>query len=253
MSENRRFYWLKLHKDFFRSKRIKALRKLPGGAEYTVIYLKMQLLSLEDDGILYFSHLYSDFADELALDLDEEPDAVRMAMQFLLNTGLMEKVSDDEYLLPFVKECTGSEGVSAERVRNFRERKALQCNANVTEVKRVGNVEKEIEIEIEKDIDSVKRKRFQPPTLDDVRSRCKEMGYQTDPERFFNYYESNGWKVGKNKMVSWEKALAGWNARDKADKPKSKPADKYGFDFEQRSTDYDAILWDNLRAEYAKG
>ncbi len=249
MSENRRFYWLKLHKDFFRSKRIKALRKLPGGAEYTVIYLKMQLLSLEDDGILYFSHLYSDFADELALDLDEEPDAVRMAMQFLLNTGLMEKVSDDEYQLPFVKECTGSE--TTEAIKKRRQREQLRDKKGTLSL--TCPPEKEIEIEKEKDIDSVKRKRFQPPTLDDVRSRCKEMGYQTDPERFFNYYESNGWKVGKNKMVSWEKVLAGWNARDKADKPKSKPADKYGFDFEQRSTDYDAILWDNLRAEYAKG
>jgi hypothetical protein len=45
------------------------------------------------------------------------------------------------------------------------------------------------------------------------------MGYGVDPIRFINFYESNGWKVGKNKMVSWESAITGWHTRDQENKP----------------------------------
>jgi len=52
------------------------------------------------------------------------------------------------------------------------------------------------------------------PTIEDVKKYCIENKYQTDPSRFWNYYESIGWKVGKNKMKSWHSAIAGWEARD---------------------------------------
>ena len=52
MSEQR-YYWLKLNKDFFKSKRIKKLRKLAGGDTYTIIYLKMQLLAISENKILW--------------------------------------------------------------------------------------------------------------------------------------------------------------------------------------------------------
>lgn len=60
-----------------------------------------------------------------------------------------------------------------------------------------------------------KRKRFVPPTLDEVIQRCQEMHYQhVDPTRFVSHYGSNGWRVGKNKMENWKQALAGWESRD---------------------------------------
>lgn len=71
-----------------------------------------------------------------------------------------------------------------------------------------------------------KRKRFVPPTLDEVKTRCEEQGYEhVSPERFVNHYGSNGWKVGKNKMVCWKTALAGWEARDKGEAPKDNTAE----------------------------
>ena len=59
-----------------------------------------------------------------------------------------------------------------------------------------------------------KRKRFTPPTLEQVNQRISEMGYTLDGERFFYYYESNGWRVGKNPMKDWHQALAGWQSRE---------------------------------------
>ena len=55
------------------------------------------------------------------------------------------------------------------------------------------------------------KKGFVPPTIEEVSSKFPEI----NAERFVNYYESIGWKVGKNKMESWVAAAAGWISRDK--------------------------------------
>lgn len=149
----KRYYWLKLPEDFFRQKAIKKLRRIAGGDTYTVIYLKMLLLALKQEGKLFFEGVEDDFCDELALDLDEEPDNVKITIQFLIAQGLMQECADNEYILPECTNLTGSEDPSAARVRAYRSRKALQCNADVTECNGAVtscNTEKEIEIDTEK-------------------------------------------------------------------------------------------------------
>ena len=118
----RRYYWLKLKKDFFNSKRMKKLRAIAGGDTYTIIYLKMLLKAIESDGILKFEMVEKSFADEIALDIDESPDDVGIAVNYLLTVGLIEAIGDDEYALPECIENIGSESASAKRVREFRER-----------------------------------------------------------------------------------------------------------------------------------
>ena len=54
------------------------------------------------------------------------------------------------------------------------------------------------------------RKRFTAPTIEDVIAYCKERGNRVDPERFIDYYTSNGWKVGKNPMKDWKAAVRTW-------------------------------------------
>lgn len=67
-----------------------------------------------------------------------------------------------------------------------------------------------------------KRTRFIPPTVDQVQQYCQEKGYAIDPQRFIDYYESNGWMVGKNKMKDWKAAVRSWNSREKKEKPINK-------------------------------
>lgn len=63
---------------------------------------------------------------------------------------------------------------------------------------------------------------FRKPDLDEVNTKIIEMGYQCKGEDFFNYYASNGWMVGRNKMKSWQHSLAMWNSRQgKYDESKS--------------------------------
>lgn len=154
MSEPKRYFWLKLHKDFFQRKEIKRLRKIAGGDTYTIIYLKMLLRSIMSEGKLYFDGLEEDFAAEVALDLDESEENVQITITYLLNSGLLEMRSDDEYYLPDTKNSTGCETAVAARVRRHREKqKALQCNTDVTQVKHLCNGEIEIEKELDKEKD----------------------------------------------------------------------------------------------------
>lgn len=152
MTAPKRYFWLKLHKDFFQRKEIKRLRKIAGGDTYTIIYLKMLLRSIMSEGKLYFDGLEENFSSELALDLDESEENVQITVTYLLNSGLLEMRSDDEYYLPDTKDSTGCETAGAARVRKHRERqKALQCNTDVTQVKHLCNVEIEIEKELYKE------------------------------------------------------------------------------------------------------
>lgn len=151
--DGKRYYWLKLKEDFFKSKRIKKLRNMAGGDTYTIIYLKMQLLALRTEGVLTWTGLEENFADELALDLDEKPEDVEVTLMYLLKTGLAESVDNVSFLLPWVLENTGSETASTQRWRDWKARQALVSNTMPTESKRIANVEKEIEIEKELEIE----------------------------------------------------------------------------------------------------
>lgn len=233
MSEPKRYFWLKLHKDFFQRKEIKRLRKIAGGDTYTIIYLKMLLRSIMSDGKLYFDGLEDDFASELALDLDEKEENVQITIQYLLKSGLLEMCSDEEYYLPDTKDSTGCETAVASRVRKHRERKkALQCNADVTQVKQLcnGEIEKELEIdkEIDKEIDNKcastkqKRKRFVKPTISDIEQYCSEKNISINAQQFIDYYESNGWKVGRNSMKDWQATVRRWASNNYGKKKNSK-------------------------------
>ena len=155
MAAGKRYYWLKLQDGFFGSKRIKKLRNLAGGDTFTIIYLKMQLLAIKNEGVLEYTGLEDTFAEELALDIDEKPENVGITVNYLLRCGLMETSDNTEFFLPYAVENTGSEGSSAQRVRDYRGRKALQSNASVTMAKQIGNGEKEIEKELEIEKESI--------------------------------------------------------------------------------------------------
>lgn len=157
----KKYYWLKLMKDFFQQPKMKKLRRIAGGDTYTVIYLKLQLLSLENGGQLQYEGIEDDFAEEVALTIDEDVDNVRFVILYLQQQGLIEEISQGEYVLPEAVKCIGSETASAERMRNLRQRqatallppKASHCDGDVT------RCDTEIEKEIEIDKDKEKKKR----------------------------------------------------------------------------------------------
>ena len=85
-----------------------------------------------------------------------------------------------------------------------------------------------------------KRKNFVKPTVEEIAAFCKEKKYTVNAQQFFNYYESNGWKIGRNAMKSWQAAVQNWNTRDKANKKAT------GTMWSNNSTDADTASYEDL-------
>ena len=146
--KNKRYFWIQLTQDFFKSKEMKLLRKIAGGDTHTIIYLKMMLISLEDGGRIYYDGLADNLAEELSLVIDENIEDIKITLIFLESKGLLTKKSDRDYFLEQVPEMVGSETASTRRSRKHREfQKALQCNTNATKCN--GDIDKEIDIDLD--------------------------------------------------------------------------------------------------------
>jgi len=93
----------------------------------------------------------------------------------------------------------------------------IECIESVTNPlqNRTETVTPETEAETEKR----QKGRFAPPSVNEVAEYAKQQGYPVNATNFVNYYESNGWMVGKNKMKDWKAAVRNWATKD-FNKPK---------------------------------
>lgn len=104
------------------------------------------------------------------------------------------------------------------RRKKYSESRATNRKSNVKAKKHMNNISKtydkhmETETEIENIIINNKEKesKFKKPSLEEVKQYCAERNKGVDAERWFNYYESNGWQIGKNKMKNWKAAVHTW-------------------------------------------
>lgn len=159
MSKTKRYFWLKFKEDFFNQKEIKKLRRIAGGDTFTIIYLKMQLLSVKKEGMLTFDGTEENLAEQLSLEIDEDTDNIKITIEYLVSNKLIEKVSDENFLLNKVPTLIGKETDSAERMRRLRAKpepeliEASQCSPNVRTSDT--ELEKEKEKEIKKELKRV--------------------------------------------------------------------------------------------------
>ena len=170
MAENRRFYWMKLPNDYFRQLFQRKMRKQTGGIEMQLIYLKMLLYSIDKDAVIPFQGVYDSIEEELAEELGEESEMVKETINFLEANEKLEW-TESGIFLPEALERVGSEGTSAERMRNMRRRRASQCDNSVTTSDgsvtecntsvQSGDVEKEIDIEKDKEVEKEKKKKVE--------------------------------------------------------------------------------------------
>ena len=74
---------------------------------------------------------------------------------------------------------------------------------------------------------NVSKKKFVPPTVEEVRAYCQERGNKVDPQAFVDHYTSNGWMVGKNHMKDWKAAVRTWekSSRQSREAPAQKKYD----------------------------
>lgn len=121
-NESKRYYWLKLKKSWFNSKHVKKIRRMPGGDRYTIIYLQLMLMSLEEGGCIYYENIEDDLIKEIALELGEDEDNIKNLLALLEKFGLIEFRANISLSLTEVLELTGQETESAVKKREYRER-----------------------------------------------------------------------------------------------------------------------------------
>ena len=108
-TNNKRFYWLKLQDNFFKNARIKKLRKIAGGDTYTIIYLKLMLLTTKSNGLFIYEGIENTIEEEIALKLDEKVEDVKILWCYLLANQMVQEQTNGDVLIPEVSCNVGSE------------------------------------------------------------------------------------------------------------------------------------------------
>ena len=260
----KRYYWLKMPRNFFKRHDIRIVESLPNGHAVAYFYLKLLVESVDHDGELRFNAAVPYDAEMLATITNTAPETVKEALEVLERFELIEITTDGTIVLPQAKKLIDSavDNDNARRQARYRERQkeendgeempanpsnSLQALRKVTDSVTKSNADalrkithpvtnsnesKSKSKSKSKIIERDKRENDEagaivsapaviPPSPDyilDYMIRYKlEKGLTVnevfEAEKFFNYYESNGWRVGSNKMKDWQAAARGWLLR----------------------------------------
>ena len=93
--------------------------------------------------------------------------------------------------------------------------------------------------------ESTKKKtatRFSPPSPDEVKNYCLERHSTVNPDAFIAFYESNGWKVGKNSMKDWKAAVRTWEQRETRAAPEPFDTDAWAKDIAEKRERGESII-----------
>ena len=268
MSDNKKYYYLRLKDNFFDSDELKILESMKDGYLYSNILLKLYLRSLKNDGKLVVNDRIPYNAEMLASVTGHQVGTVKQALSIFKDLGLIDVLENGAIYMLDIQNFIGRGSSEADRKREYRQRienDRTNVQTNLRQISEKSPLEIEIElekdIEIEKEIHSsaksttTKRKRFEKPSISDIEQYCMERNNNVNAEQFFDYYESNGWKVGKNSMKDWKAAVRTWE-RSEYRKPNSKKNSKEdainvvnnlmnklgGVDTEQPATDFESTI-----------
>lgn len=242
---SRKFYWLKLKRDFFKRHDIRILAGMPDGSEIVLLYLKLLCEAVDHDGDLRFSETVPYDAKMLSCVTETPEEVISEALGIFQYLGLVSVLEDKTIHMNQIDSMLGYETEWAEKKRQQRDntrteggqsednvlKMSTQCPQSVPTLsdKRLENKridsrdrlkEKENKEREKKDTAqaltartlSNSVKKFSPPSLEELESYCKENKLEyVDAQKFMNYYQSNGWRVGRNPMKDWRAAARSWN------------------------------------------
>ena len=227
--------WIKLDIDIFNHRKIRQIECLPDGDSIIVVWVKLMCLAgnVNDSGFVYFTKEIPYTDQMLAAQFNRPLTTVQLALKTFEQFGMIEVVDN------VLRISNWEKYQSVDRLAEIREYNRIAKQKSRAKQKLLPGVndmsmtsqrchdtdidkeeDKDIEEDKKKDMEppvatTPKRKVFQKPSLDDIKAYCKESGYYVDAERFMNYYESNGWMVGRNKMKDWKATVRNWASKDK--------------------------------------
>ena len=153
MSDNRKYYYLKLKENFYNSETMVILESMQDGLLYSNLLLKMYLMSLKSGGILMLNDHLPHTPQTIATFTRHQVGTVERALKVFLEFGLVEILTDGAYYMTDIQLLIGQSSTEAERKRAARlQNKAL--SAPRTNGGHLSDIRPpEIEIELEKEIE----------------------------------------------------------------------------------------------------
>ena len=246
MADNKKYYYLKLKENFFEDDNIILLESMPDGYLYSNILLKLYLRSLKSDGRLMLNNTIPYNPQMIASLTRHNVGNVERALKIFVELGLVDILDNGAIYMMDIQNFIGESSTEADRKRKYRNKIEMEKRNLLPETGQMSGQmstecpdkyppeirDKRLEIEnkykenegastsdappetTESPEEKPSRKRFVKPTVMEIEEYCKSRGNRVNAQRFFDYYESNGWKVGKNPMKDWKAAVRTWENKE---------------------------------------
>lgn len=222
--------WVKLWVNMFDNPKVKAIRRMPEGNDILLIWIMLMTMAgrCNEEGEIFLTQGINYTSEMLAAEMGFAEETVLSALDTLRRFGM---IGYEENLLRITnwEEYQNVDGMERVREQN-RKRKAKQRARKDAEKQTAEIPESECPVTVtgqvtqchapEEDIKNKKeekenkknteRKVFVKPSVEEIQRYCRERENRVDPEQFLDYYEANGWKVGRNAMKDWKAAVRNW-------------------------------------------
>lgn len=243
--------WVKVYTDLFQDEKMKAIEAIATDKaeadNMQLTWVKIILLAGRRgaDGRLMLTDSIHYTTPMLANSIGEDPVKLGRTLDVFASLDMIEVSEDGAISIPGWSEhqsVGGSTEAQKLAARRYRERKKLAATSekpadddatydadmtpddgdmtrHMTRHAPEEEVEEEQEKEKESEKKKTKRRRFVPPTPEQVRAYAQEKGLALDADRFCDFYASKGWTVGRSPMRDWKAAARNWATRDRASPP----------------------------------
>lgn len=235
--------WIKIKVGLFEGTSFKRIKKAKIGGEsfrdkLTAVWFELLDLGAKcnNNGLLYSDEIPYGSEEDIAIMIDREVDEVKLCLEFYRANGMIE-IIDNFYCLSNWTKYQNLEGLEKIREQNRIRQKRWYDNHKKIELEQ-HNVSQTLKpnenalisnsniLNSNNNINNINNNssssnyninnnKFVKPTLEEVEAYCRERNNNINAEQFIAFYDSNGWKVGKNPMKSWKSAIITWEGRNK--------------------------------------
>lgn len=249
--------WIKIVTDIFDDEKILLIESLPSSDSIIVIWFKLLTLAgkQNNNGVFVMANRIPYTDEMLATIFRRDIGIVRLALKTFEQFGMIEVVENVITIPNWNKHQTlDAYEKRKERDRLYQaERRAKQKQLALKSSDASTDSSSDIVIsEEDKEEDKIKIKksnsRFTPPTPEEIKAYCIERQNNVDYERFYDFYSSKGWMVGKNKMKDWKAAVRTWEKGNKQTSNSTPKVTNRFNNFDQR--DYTKQDYEDLEAKF---
>lgn len=223
--------WTKLDVGLFDNRKIKQIRTLPEGDSIIIIWLQLICLAgtTNDGGKIYLTDEIPYTDQMLSTALNEPLATVQLALATFEKFGMIDVVDEIIYLRNWEKYQAVEELDRIREQNRIRQKRWYDSHKEIPNVIPNGGLTEPNTDLTEQNKNKKENKNknkniyFIPPTIEEAREYFVSLSYtDSEADRFYDYYTSNGWKVGKGKMKDWKAAARNWMRNEKSWKQPSR-------------------------------